>query len=205
MAAMAHTFAGSMEVSAMAARHYDDTIAGLGASGTVGDAVWRINTVYTHLAEEFQADDFFQAVVNLDYAWVWAEKNIYGLIEFYYNGLGRVDDYPQALQNEALMARIERGEMFTLGRFYLAGQLQVELHPLVQWHTTAITNLADPSGLLQPQILWDVVSDFQLILGAQWHWGRHGTELGGFDVNEGATDFNSAPSDQVYLWLTYYF
>ena len=204
-AANYHAFAGSVEVGAMAARHFDDTIGGLGASGYLNDAAWRINVVYTHLSKEIQEDDFFQIVANLDYAWMWDTKNVYGLLEFYYNGLGQCDDYQQALENEALMERLLRGEMFTLGRFYLAGQAQVELHPLVQLYTTAIINLADPSGLLQPQVLWDVASDIQLILGAQWHWGAGGTEFGGFDVNADGVNFNTAPNDQMYLWLTYYF
>lgn len=200
-----HTFAGSIEASAMAARHFDDTIGGLGASGYMGEAAWRINTVYTHLSSDRRENDFFQVVANLDYAWMWGSKNIYGLLEFYYNGLGRCDDYQNALDNKALTERLLRGEMFSLGRSYLAGQIQVELHPLVQWHTMAIINLADPSGLLQPQVLWDVVSDVQLIIGAQWHWGTGGTEFGGFDVNTDGVRFNAAPNDQAYLWLTYYF
>jgi len=200
-----HAFAGSIEASAMAARHFDDTIGGLGASGYLGESAWRINTVYTHLSSACREDDFFQVVANLDYAWMWGTKNVYGLLEFYYNGLGRRDDYQQALDNEALMRRLLRGEMFTMGRFYLAGQIQVELHPLVQWHTTAIFNLADPSGLLHPQVLWDMATDLQLILGVQWHWGADGTEFGGFNVNTEGAVFNAAPSDQVYLWLTYYF
>ena len=200
-----HTFAGPIEASAMAARHYEDTIGGLGASGYLGESAWRMNMVYTHLSAESRENDFLQVVANLDYAWMWGTKNVYGLLEFYYNGLGCRDDYQKALDNEALMERLLRGEMFTMGRFYLAGQIQVELHPLVQWHTTAIINLSDPSGLLQPQVLWDVASDVQLIIGAQWHWGASGTEFGGFDVNADGVMFNAAPNNQAYLWLTYYF
>ncbi len=200
-----HTFAGPIEASAIAACHFDDIIGGLGASGYLGDAAWRINTVYTHLSSERSENDFFQVVANLDYAWLWGAKNVYGLLEFYYNGLGRRDDYQQVLDNKALMERLLRGEMFTLGRVYLAGQLQLELHPLVQLQALTIFNLSDPSGLLQPQIQWDLVSDWQLILGAQWHWGADGTEFGGFDVTTDTLAFESTPTDQVYLWLTVYF
>ena len=200
-----HAFAGGVELSAMATRHYGDDIGGLGASGYLMDAAWRINAVYTHLAEEIEEDDFLQIVANLDYAWMWGGRNVYGLIEFYYNGLGRDDGYEKTLENEALVRRLLRGEQFTIGRYYLAGQLQIELHPLVQFHATAIVNLADPSGLLQPQVVWDVINDLQLILGAQWHWGGEGTEFGGFDVDAAGTSFNSVPNEQAYLWLTYYF
>jgi hypothetical protein len=204
-AGLYHTFIGSLEASAMAASHFDDNIVAAGVSGYLKETAWRINTVYTHLAEENGQDNFFQVVANIDYAWMWGGKNVYGLMEFYYNGLGTTGDYQQALENEPLMDRLSRGEMFTLGRYYLAGQIQVELHPLVQFYTTAILNLSDPSGLLQPQVLWDVATDLQLIVGGQWHWGKEDSEFGGFDFDLDGTAISIAPNDKTYVWLTYYF
>ena len=192
-AGLYHTFIGSLEASAMAASHFDDNIVAAGVSGYLKETAWRINTVYTHLAEENGQDNFFQVVANIDYAWMWGGKNVYGLMEFYYNGLGTTGDYQQALENEPLMDRLSRGEMFTLGRYYLAGQIQVELHPLVQFYTTAILNLSDPSGLLQPQVLWDVATDLQLIVGGQWHWGKEDTEFGGLMSTWTAPLFPSPP------------
>lgn len=200
-----HAFAGSMEMDAMAARHYDDWVAGLGASGYLSEAAWRINTVYTRLTGERPQHDYFQIVANLDYAWMWGGRNVYGFVEFYYNGLGATGEYADTLANDDLMDRLARGEQFTLGRYYLAGQVQVELHPLVQLYTTAIINLTDPSGILQPQVQWDMLSDLQLIVGAQWHWGAGGSEFGGFAISADGTAIDTAPSDQVYVWLTYYF
>jgi hypothetical protein len=126
-------------------------------------------------------------------------------VEFYYNGLGRSGDYEKALAEQALVERLSRGEMFTLGRYYLAGQLQVELHPLVQLQPTVIVNLSDPSGLLQPQITWDVTENVQAILGAQWHWGGNGSEFGGYKVAMDGIEITAAPADRAYLWLTYYY
>jgi hypothetical protein len=200
-----HTFIGSLEASAMAASHFDDPILAVGGSGYLGEAAWRINTVYTRLAKETGQDNFFQAVVNIDYAWMWGGKNVYGLMEFYYNGLGTAGEYQQALQNKPLTDRLSRGEMFTLGRYYLAGQIQAELHPLVQFYTTAILNLSDPSGFIQPQVVWDVATDLQLIFGGQWHWGKEDTEFGGFNAELDGTVISIAPNDQTYVWLTYYF
>ena len=81
----------------------------------------------------------------------------------------------------------------------------MELHPLVQFFTTAIVNLSDPSGVLQPQVQWDVAENLQAIAGAQWHWGGSDTEFGGYEVATRVGDIAVAPSDRVYLWLTYYF
>ncbi|MEJ2640425.1 MAG: hypothetical protein P8010_12695 [Desulfosarcinaceae bacterium] len=79
------------------------------------------------------------------------------------------------------------------------------MHPLVQVYTTAIVNLADPSGLLQPQLLWDVAENWQLILGGQWQWGGRGTEFGGFSIDDVDGRRLLRPGDQVYLWISYYF
>lgn len=200
-----HRPVGALEVDLMGARHYKDGVYGLGATGYLGEALWRINATYTHVAGGEASDDFFQLVANLDYAWMWGGKNVYGVVEGYYNQLGRSGDYESAVNDDMLIERLARGEMFTVGRYYLAGQLQVEVHPLTQVYTTAIVNLADPSGLVQPQLLWDMAENWQLILGGQWHWGGRGTEFGGFELDGTDDGRRLRPADQVYLWLSYYF
>jgi hypothetical protein len=204
-AANFHLSAGSVETSIVGANNYDDDIVGWGSSGYVGEAAWRVDAIFTHLDDYSQEDDFFQIVANLDYAWVWGGKNIYGLVECYYNGLGLTGDYDQVVNNASLLSQLERGEMFTLGRYYLAVQMQVELHPLVQLHTTAIANLSDPSGVVQPQVMWDVAGDLQAIIGVQWNWGDDGSEYGGFQAGPTDDSFTVAPADRLYVWLTYYF
>ena len=200
-----HTPAGPIEIDVMTARHYGDGIGGLGASGYLGQTAWRINTVYTHLSEESAQNDFYQIVANVDYAWMWGGRNVYGLLEFYYNGLGLTGNYETIVTDKSLLERLARGELFTIGRYYMAGQVQIELHPLLHLHTTAIVNLSDPSGVLQPQVLWDVISDWQVIVGAQWNWGDDGSEFGGYDVTKAGSTFKVAPADRIYFWLTYYF
>ena len=200
-----HAFAGELEMTGMAARHDGDLVAGAGASGNLSEAAWRFNALYTHLPQESAQNDFLQIVTNLDYAWVWDGRNVYGFLEFYYNGLGSTGDYAETLNNDDLMDRLARGELFTIGRYYLAGQLQVELHPLVNLQGTAIVNLSDASGILQPQVQWDILSDLELIAGAQIYWGADDSEFGGFDISTAGATIDTVPSDQFYVWLTYYF
>lgn len=194
-----------MELDLMAARHFNDIILGIGASGYLGGAAWRCDMTYTYLDNAPSHDDFWQVVANIDYAWQWGGKNIYGLFEFYYNGLGETRDYGDALSDPEISQRVSRGELFTLGQYYLAGQLQLELHPLLLTNITTIVNTSDPSAILQPQLMWDMAANFQLILGANFNWGDDGTEFGGFDFNTGATPVKVAPINSRYLWLTYYF
>ena len=144
-------------------------------------------------------------VANLDYAWQWGGRNTYGLIEFYYNSLGTTGDYAAAVADPTLNERLARGELFTLGRPYVAGQLQMELHPLLQAGVLTILNLSDPSMAVQPQLTWDVMTNLQLILGGRFNWGADGTEFGGFDVAIEGMPVRLAPADSQYLWMTYYF
>jgi hypothetical protein len=197
-----HLSLDGLETDIMAARHHDDHIVAWGATGDLGDAAWRLNAVYTFVNEEYRRDDFLQAVANLDYAWVWGGKNVYGLLEFYYNGLGRGDDYDRAVSEPYTRDRLSRGDLFTSGRYYMAGLLQIELHPLLHNDWTVIVNLKDPSGLVLPQLLWDVTTNTQVILGAQLHWGAEDTEYGGFDTSLAGRTVRIAPQDRIYLWLT---
>jgi hypothetical protein len=200
-----HLTTGAMEMDFMAARHYDDNIIGWGASGYLGSATWRLNTVYTSVGATYDQSDFLQIVANMDYAWQWGGKNIYGLLELFYNGLGEDNDYSQALSSPYLIDRLARGELFTIGRYYLACQFQIELHPLLRNDWTCLSNLRDPSGLLLPRLVWDATTNTQLILGAQLHWGAENTEYGGFYTSLEGQTIKTAPRDQIYLWLTYSF
>lgn len=200
-----HFPVAGMEIDFMAARHFSDHLIGAGATGYLGGAAWRFDSLYTFLDKDDEHVGFWQIVANMDYAWGWFGKNIYGLIEYYYNGLGYTDDYPKALADSALLDRLSRGELFTLGRHYLAGQFQIELHPLLQSHWSVIVNLADSSSIFQPQLIWDVAPNWQLIAGATFYSGSDDTEYGGFDASVGLLSFEVAPSDNVFLWLSYYF
>lgn len=64
----------------MAASHYQDRIFGLGMTGSLDEAVWRIDVMHTELASADRSDAF-NVVANLDRSWIWWGRNWYGLIE----------------------------------------------------------------------------------------------------------------------------
>ena len=204
-AAKWHQPVADLEWDAMAARHYGDHIIGMGLTGYLGGAAWRMNSVYTFVNQDTAQNDFLQVLLNMDYAWQWFGHNVYGFGELYFNGIGKTGAYMETLSNSYVAERISRGDQFVLGQWYVAGQLQIEHHPLVHSHWTAIVNPNDPSGLIQPQVMVDVTSNWQIIAGAGFYWGGNDTEFGGFPVSEGPLNFQSSPADMVYLWLTYYF
>ncbi len=197
-----HLARGTTEFDLLTAKHYSDTVIGLGSVGYLGDAAWRLDATYTFLGQESDREKFLSLVANMDYSWTWLGKNIYGFLELYYNGLG-TDTYSTALSDPDLYNRFFRGELYTFGKYYLGLAFQIELHPLFNFHLTAINNLADPSGILQPRMVWDVLENFQLTCGGNIYYGETGTEYGGFKIP--GTDYLVKPPDRAFLWITYFF
>jgi hypothetical protein len=199
LAGKLHFAAGTTEFDIMGTRHFDDDVAGIGSTGYLGEAAWRIDGTWTFLDDD---DDYLSLVANMDYSWVWFKKNVYGFIEYYFNGLGK-DDYQQAVTDPAIAERLERGELFVLGQNYLSGHIQAELHPLFTVFFTAINNIEDPSGILQPYATWDITQNLQMTGGVNISYGAKGTEYGGFTLP--GTDIRTKSPDNAYLWLIYYF
>ena len=193
---------GTTEFDIMIAKHYEDAVFGIGSTGYLGGAAWRVDGIGTILNDRRGKDYYFSLVANMDYSWVWWKKNCYGFVEFFYSGIGETD-YTEALLDQDIIERLARGELFTLGRAYLSGHLRVELHPLLNCYLTVINNLADPSGVVQPRIVWDCLQDVQVTMGGNVYYGRKGTEYGGFRIP--GTPFLARGNDSVFLWVTYYF
>jgi len=190
------------ELSLMGACHYEDFPVGAGVVGYMGGSALRLNTTWTHLKKEDSG--FLSLVANMDYGWVWWGLNFYGWVEYYYNGLGEPRGrYAEALKNEALRERLLRGELYVRGRHYVDVQVRVELHPLVNFQLVAITNIVDPSGVIQPYLIWDLHENLRLNVSASIYWGGHGTEYGGVDI--GRTGLTDRPSNNVIMWLAFYF
>jgi hypothetical protein len=198
----AHLIKKMTELDLLAAVNHDDRILGAGARGYLFDTAWRIDAVYTAVNAPHSADGFVSIVANLDYSWTWLARNWYGFIEFYFNGIGQ-DDYAAALADDDVRERLERGEMFVLGRWYAATHVRIELHPLVNAYVTAITNLEDPSSIVQPRLTWDATQNLIFTGGATLYLGGTGTEFGGFFIPE--TNRFQVPPDSMYLWCSYYF
>ncbi len=199
-AAKLHFAAGSTEFDLMGGKNYKDAVAGIGTTGYLADAAWRLDGTWTF---RHDGDNYLSVVANMDYSWTWFDKNCYGFIEYYFNGLGK-NDYARSLADPAVFDRLARGELFVLGRSYLSGHLQIELHPLFKISLTAINNLKDPSGILQPYATWDILQNLQLTGGMNVYWGDRGSEYGGFTL-PGTGGILSKTPDSAYLWLIYYF
>ena len=202
LAGKLHKTFGSLEFDFMAAKHYRDYVFGTGSMGYIREAAWRVDVTWTDLDNHPDRNNYFSLDANLDYSWTCMKKNMYGFLEFFYNGLGE-NQYRKAVTDPALMERLERGELFTLGRYYLAGCMQLEVHPLVNVYLTLINNLKDPSGIIQPKLVWDLTQNFQINAGGTFYYGRRGSEYGGFEMKP--YDFRMEPADSIYCILSRFF
>lgn len=199
LAGKLHFSRDTIEFDIMVAEHYRDEVFGLGSAGYLGDAAWRLDGTWISSDSD---DGYVSMVANMDYSWVWLERNFYGFVEFFFNGLSH-NCYSEAYADSEMATRIERGELYTLGRAYLSGQVRVELHPLFNVYITVIENLADPSGAIQPRAVWDITEDTQITLGGAVYHGRKGTEYGGVAVP--GTNLIDRPPGKAFLWISYFF
>jgi len=207
LAGQIHFAAGTTEFDIMATRHFDDYVVGIGSSGIWGGAAWRMDATATFLddGQGQNTQNYLSGVANLDYSWIWWKKNFYGLLEYYYNGLGE-SDYPGALSNPDITNRLTRGELFVLGKHYISAEIQMELHPLFKIFFTGINNMHDPSGILQPRAVWSMSQNLEMKIGANIFYGDNGdpgSEFGGFIIP--GTNIHSRSANSAYLWFNYYF
>lgn len=184
----------------VAARHFDEPLAGLGVVKSVGGAVWRLDAVYQGIHD---GDAAWSFVTNVDYSWIWGGKNYYGYGEYFRNGVGEADRAGYVSANAALVDRINRGELYTLARDYAAVGMQVELHPLLNAFTNLIWNLNDGSVFLQVRGVYDWWQNVQLMAGVNLGFGDRGDEYGGIPV--AGTNAFLSPGRSVFLRAAYYF
>ncbi|MBW2675573.1 MAG: hypothetical protein JRD89_19540 [Deltaproteobacteria bacterium] len=202
LAGKIHFARDTTEFDIMAAKHFQQQVVGAGCLGYVGDAAWRLDATWTFPDETSDESNFLSIVANMDYSWVWWNKNFYGLVEAFYNGLGD-DNYSEAMMDTDIIERRSRGELFTLGRYYLGANIRMEVHPLVNIFFTVISNMDDPSGILQPRLAWDITEDLQLTCGGNIFYGGEGTEYGGFKIS--SPDIMIETPNSAYMWLAWYF
>jgi len=208
MAIKYHGFAGNYEYDLLLAEHYDDPVIGFGGSADIGGAVWRGDLVWTNTGSHSRSEDdsVFSAVVGSSYSWVARGKNWTGAMEYYYNGFGQAaGDYSvqDLASNPELLKRLERGEVFNLGRHYLGISTTVELTPLLVLGPNVFINLGDPSALAQLVLNYDWKQDLQLLAALNLPIGPNGSEYGGIESGQPGLYVSTGAS--LFAQLAWYF
>ncbi len=175
-----HLFLNDYEIDLLAARHFDQTIVGLGGLTSIGGSIWRGDIVGT----ETDWQTYVSAILNASYSWISWGKNMSGFVELYRNGFG-IDNGDYSLSslsaNDELLNRIKRGELFTLGKHYLSVSATIELTPLWLLTSTLFNNLDDESNLLQFVSQHNLAQNQQLLIAVSLADGKAGSEYGEVD------------------------
>ncbi len=173
-----HGFAGGNEFDLLLAEHYDDKILGLGGITDISDAIWRGDITLS----DTRTGNITSLVTSLSYSWMLRGHNVSAVVEYFYNGFGQSNgDYsPAALaQNTALLKRLQRGELYTLGRHYLAVSAMIEMTPLWLLTPNIFINANDGSYLAQLVSNYDLKQEWRLLTALSVPVGATGSEYGG--------------------------
>ncbi|MCP4186793.1 MAG: hypothetical protein GY763_04225 [Gammaproteobacteria bacterium] len=175
-----HMFLNDYEIDLLVARHFDQPVIGIGGLTNVGGSIWRGDIVGT----EVDNQSSLSTTLNASYSWIAWGKNMSGFFEIYRNGFG-IDNGDYSLSNLStnteLLSRIERGELFTLGKHYLSASATIELTPLWLLTSTLFDNLDDDSKLLQIISQHDLSQNLQLLIAFNLPSGNTDSEFGSAD------------------------
>ena len=202
IAAKYHGFAGDKEYDLLIAQHFNDNVFGVGGLSDIGGALWRGDITLT----DTQTDNVFSLVTSLSYSWTGWGHNISGIAEYFYNGFGQADENysPAALvANPDLVERIVRGELFTLGRHYVALSAMIEMTPLWLLTPNVFINVGDGSFLAQLVTSYDLKQNWQLLAALTTPVGSSGTEYGGIDSGIAGKQLSTGPG--IFAQLAWYF
>jgi len=203
LAAKMHWLLGGNEMDLLVARNYGDNLLGFGYTTELAGNVVNTNISLT----DSRNDTVFSAVVNYNFSSIVHDKNLTGFIEFFYNGFGlsgQENSVQDVVNDTALYERLLRGELFTTGRYYLAGSVQVEMTPLLILSPTLFVNLGDGSGLLQFLGTYSISQNLDLLAGFNLPAGPDGSEYGGLET-AAADDRLLTPPDTLFARLAWYF
>ena len=197
-----HGFLGEAEFDLLLAQNYGDSVVGVGAGKSVGGAILRGDVVVT----DSDFDTYVQVVTNLTYSWNWFDRNMSGALEYFFNGLGQRSgryDSASLANNTDLVNRITRGELFSIGRHYLAASVMIEMTPLWGVTPTVLANVSDPSGLFQLVTNYSLSDDMTFLASINVPLGPKGSEFGG--IESGFPDRYLSGGAGLFAQIAWYF
>lgn len=187
----------------MAAADHGDVVAALGVAGAWGGAAWNIEVQPTVLKHGGVRTS---AIANISDAATLLGRNATVFAEYFHNGFGVAGDadYSLARLPPELLARLERGQLFTTRRNHLAAGLTLEATPLLTLAPTVLVDLDDPSAFLLGQATYSLGDNLTLVGGVQAPIGPHRSEYGGLPLAP-SNPTAVAPSTRLYVQLRRYF
>ena len=176
---------GVAEFETVGAFHYGDEIFGISTALPVAGLVLRTDVVRTCLD---QADCHTSSVFNIDYTLSLLGNPVYIFGEYFYNGIGVKDlSAGYSALSKAHVRRLDRGDLFSLGRNLLALGAHVSWHPLWNHTITVLTNTNDKSTLLQTYASFAPTDYTNVNFGFRLPFGGTNEEFGELIIDDELT------------------
>jgi hypothetical protein len=162
---------GGYDIGIMGGEFRDDEVIGFDFGGNIGDAGFRGEATLT---DPDQGSSFARVVLSADYSW---PNSLYLLIEYLHNG-GNLGN--SAVSDAVIDARQRffDGEIVTRNKNFVATGVGYELTPLIRLDGLAIYDLEDDSVFVNPAFGWNILTNLDLALGAQFFAGDADSEYG---------------------------
>ncbi len=171
---------GELDVEVLGGRHYRENVVGIGLSGDLSGAVWQVDA----LATDTDDGSVMQFVASLSRSWVAFNRNMTGAAELYYNGFGTdADDVTFAELPPRLVERFQRGEQFTIGRRYVAGNIGIEWTPLLNLSATAFISADSGATLVQFGGRYSIDDNTEVLFTVDAPLGSDDTEFRGLKLS----------------------
>lgn len=171
-------------------RFAGQSLAGGGIQTAIGDFGF-----WAEVAGVTGDENYVRASTGFDYAFT---ENVFGMIEYHYNGAGAKD--PANYGGRFSATPYQVGGVFLLGRHYLIPALSLQLSPLVSLQFQSLVNLDDRSSFSLLAAAYNVAENFYMDFGL---YGFSGAGINGPPPTLGS-EYGGSPTT-FYVSLKYYF
>lgn len=169
LAAYAQTTVGLFDIGAFFGEIHGEHVFGLTTAGGIGPV--GIHADATVTVSEDQGV-FGRVVLGLNGT---PTGTVFIGGELYWQSVGGAD--PSEYLALATTDRFERGEMWTMGRYYAALNASWQPYPTVGLGLGTVMNLADPSALISGSVSWSIGGGVDLAIGANLSAGARPDEM----------------------------
>lgn len=188
-----------LDYDLLIARHYNENMLGFGLTKSIFDAIARLNS---GIVQDEQGSLRSSTLFNLDRSFDALGKNAYYFLELYHSDFGEIkSNYDKP--STGLIARITRGELFTLGRDYFAFGGRLEADPRLNIFLSDILNLHDSSSVAQLRVVFDWLENSNLTAGLNFPMGTQSSEYGGPSIP--GTRNSIQPLAELYARISWFF
>ena len=192
---------GDYDGTVLLARDHGDTLFNLGLAGPLGNAAWNIELGQWALADGSKP---LNILANISNSGMLGDMNITYFAEYFHNGFGVDTATPLNALPPALASRLATGQLFNVGRDFLALGAQLGVSAAVTVSPSLISSLNDGSVFVAVQAGVSLSDNLDIGFHASSGFGPDGTAFGGRETATGSGVFLRAPAS-VGLTITRYF